>query len=137
MNFLKRMIWALVGIAAVPGAVIACELTPEAGVLHAENQRYQIALHTVPAAVEVAKPFAIKLEVCRKDAAAFKGRVDLDAVMPAHRHGMNYKPALETREDGVITGSGFVFHMPGKWQFQVRLSDGDQVQKLTIDYLLK
>ena len=136
MKILKRMIWALAA-AALPGAVIACEVTLEPDTLHAEDQAYELALETIPAPIAVSKPFAVKLQICRKEGTAYTGRVDVDAVMPAHRHGMNYKPALETGSDGVITGSGFVFHMPGRWQFQVRLSEGDQISRLTADYLLK
>ena len=137
MRILKRMICALIGAAAVPGLSAACEFSLGPAALHAANKNYQVALLTEPTAIAVAKPFSVKLQICRKNGFAFTGRVDVDAVMPAHRHGMNYKPALETGDDGVITGSGFVFHMPGKWQFQVRLSAGDTVQRLTLDYLLK
>lgn len=137
MKLLKWVIWALAAVTALPGAAAACELTLGPDALRAEDQTYQLALQTVPAPIAVSKPFAIKLQICRKEGTAFAGRVDVDAIMPAHRHGMNYKPVLENGADGVITGSGFVFHMPGKWQFLIRLSEDDQVRKLAIDYLLK
>ncbi len=137
MNIFKRVIWAIIGIAAAPGSLFACELTLGADALRAENQTYQLALQTRPNPVVVSQPFAINLQICRRGGAPVAGRVDVDAMMPAHRHGMNYKPAFETGADGMITGSGFIFHMPGKWQFTVRVTEGDQVSRLTVDYLLK
>jgi hypothetical protein len=37
--------------------------------------------------------------------------------MPEHRHGMNYQPGLEPMGGGRYRSEGWLFHMPGRWEF--------------------
>jgi len=55
-----------------------------------------------------------------------KGRIKVEAVMPAHGHGMNYLPKITQVTDGNYVAKGLLFHMPGLWQIAVRLQqEGD------------
>jgi ferredoxin len=45
----------------------------------------------------------------------------VDAVMPAHRHGMNYAPSLREVGPGHYRADGLMFHMPGLWEFRFEL----------------
>ncbi len=45
--------------------------------------------------------------------------------MPAHRHGMNYKPTVISTLPGTYVAEGFLLHMPGDWRFKFRLAGAD------------
>jgi len=49
----------------------------------------------------------------------------VDADMPAHRHGMNYRPTLDLQANGRFTAQGLMLHMPGRWRIRFEIeSDG-------------
>jgi hypothetical protein len=49
----------------------------------------------------------------------------VDADMPAHRHGMNYRPSLDLQADGRFLAQGLMLHMPGRWRIRFELeADG-------------
>lgn len=60
----------------------------------------------------VSRPFALQITLC--PARAELRRVD--ATMPEHRHGMNYRPRLQPAGPGAWTADGMVWHMPGRWE---------------------
>jgi hypothetical protein len=60
----------------------------------------------------VSKPFALRVELCPARAEL----VRVDATMPEHRHGMNYRPRLVPAGPGRWTVDGLVWHMPGRWE---------------------
>jgi YtkA-like len=69
-----------------------------------------------PAVVPVGRHFQIHFVVCLGDAVRSDARVQVDADMPAHRHGMNYRAAVSTLAGGVQRAEGLMFHMPGTWR---------------------
>jgi hypothetical protein len=40
----------------------------------------------------------------------------VDADMPAHRHGMNYRTTVTALGDGRFRAEGLMFHMAGRWR---------------------
>lgn len=70
-----------------------------------------------PAPLQVGRPFAVDLLACTDDP---RDLVGLDAVMPAHRHGMNYRPKLRALAPGTWRAEGLLLHMPGDWRFDFR-----------------
>ena len=66
----------------------------------------------MPAQVRVGEAFAVEVAVC--PAAALDRAA---ATMPEHRHGMNYKPSIRPAGEGRYRTEGWVFHMPGRWEF--------------------
>lgn len=66
----------------------------------------------------ISKPFEIDLYFCG-DGIENIDRVKVDAIMPAHQHGMNYTPEISSIEPGIYQASGMFFHMPGIWELQV------------------
>jgi hypothetical protein len=75
----------------------------------------------------VGQHFSLQVQVCLKDPAARVMTLQVDADMPAHRHGMNYRPKVERLESGVFHAQGMMFHMPGTWRvmFEVLASDAN------------
>lgn len=66
----------------------------------------------------ISKPFEIDLYFCG-DGIDNIDRIKVDAIMPAHQHGMNYTPEIYGIEPGIYKISGMFFHMPGMWELQV------------------
>jgi hypothetical protein len=57
--------------------------------------------------------------------------------MPAHGHGMNYRPTMTEIEPGHFRVSGLMLHMPGKWRMTFDLLQGDRHIRLTQEMNLK
>ena len=92
----------------------ACELPPGARV---ETDRIAISYWTIPAKIEVGQPFVLELAACPKKGVVGLERVRLDAHMPEHRHGMNYRTKVVSMGGGRFHSEGWLFHMPGRWEF--------------------
>ena len=115
-NPLRQLAGALTGLAGAFAALVVfgCELPPGARV---ESERIAISYRTVPAQILVGQPFALELAACPKQGAAVSGHVKLDAHMPEHRHGMNYRINVVPLGAGRFHSEGWLFHMPGRWEF--------------------
>jgi hypothetical protein len=85
-----------------------------------------------PDPVAVGKPFVVDLRVCTETGNAIE-RLTVNATMPAHRHGMNYKPEIVTIGDGRYEGRGFLFHMPGLWEIELTVYSGGKPSRLKLD----
>jgi hypothetical protein len=108
----RRLAGAVVLLFAA--SAVACELPPGARV---ENERVAISYRTVPAKIAVGQPFVLELAACPKRGGLSVERVRLDAHMPEHRHGMNYRTKVEVLGNGRFHSEGWLFHMPGRWEF--------------------
>lgn len=131
-----RIALALLLAGAATGAA-ACDASLEGG-QGIDGKRYRLSFRTRPAQVAVGKPFAVDLVVCPRDGEARIGEVRVDAHMPEHRHGMNYRPSVKAATGpGHYRAEGLVFHMPGRWQYLFDISDGSGHERLTRDTLLR
>ena len=110
----RRHAQALTLAAALCGAAQACELPGGARV---ESTRYALAYRTQPARIAVGEHFVVEFAVCPKGDAAVPGVPVVDAWMPEHRHGMNYKAGVSALGGGRFRAEGLMFHMPGRWEF--------------------
>ena len=101
----------------LPGALIcagqALACTPAIEGTRLESKSYVLAYRAAP---EVGKHFAVEVAACAKNGPAPKA-LKIDAHMPEHRHGMNYKPTVKPAGPGRWQAEGLMFHMPGKWEF--------------------
>jgi hypothetical protein len=106
------------------------------GATRLESERFVVAMHTVPDRIEVGKHFTLELTVCAK-AGKSPESVQVDAHMPAHRHGMNYTARVVPSPGGAYRAQGLLFHMPGRWEIVVDLrrdGKGDRVvQPVTLE----
>lgn len=103
---------ALLGAAAAAGA--ACPPAPEAG-QRLDAGPVQLAWRAEPEAIAVSRPFALLVTLCPADAHLLR----IDASMPEHRHGMNYRPSLQELGDGVWRAEGLLWHMAGRWELRL------------------
>lgn len=127
---------ALSVAALAPTLALACAPGLEGGT-NIESARYRIAYRLIPARVSVGKPFAIDLVVCPKNALDRLVELRVDAHMPAHRHGMNYKASIDTQGDtGRFRAQGLMFHMPGTWEILFDMRSENGTERMTQEYRL-
>ncbi len=113
-RYVERALIAVAACGACAGAAQSCELP--AGT-RLESQRFALSYRTIPAKIAVGEQFVLEFAACPKAGAALPGRLKLDAHMPEHRHGMNYQPSLKPMGSGRYRSEGWLFHMPGRWEF--------------------
>jgi hypothetical protein len=80
-----------------------------------ENAHYAVVFKTVPDPIAVGTHFYLDFAVCPRADAEDPRAVRVDAQMPEHRHGMNYRPVVVARGPGAYRADGLMFHMPGRW----------------------
>ena len=98
---------------SVPAA-LACPPTPADGTPLAGNG-VQLAWRTVDGQpIGVSQPFSLQVRLCPAGAELRA----VDATMPAHRHGMNYRPSVQALGDGLWRADGLLFHMRGGWELR-------------------
>jgi len=112
--------WLLLALLAP--AAQACEL-PGGAAQSLESSAYTI-LYRTPA-LRVGEHFAVEFAVCPTPE-----QVRVDAWMPDHRHGMNYKPTVAAQGGGRYRADGLMFHMAGRWEFVFELRSGGRTERL-------
>ena len=85
-----------------------------------------------PAAIPVGAHFSIRFHLCGPPV----GRVGVRGWMPAHRHGMNYRPGV-TLDGSSGTAEGLMFHMPGRWRLILDVRGAAGREKLTAETVLE
>ena len=96
-----------------------------------DNARYEIVFAAVPAPIKAGKLFALDIAVCPRGGAGAPDALAVDAVMPEHRHGMNYRPVVVARGAGLYRADGLMFHMPGRWDLLFDLVTSTGTERLT------
>lgn len=101
-----------------------------------ESKKYALAFRTQPEKVAIGSHFAVELAVCANEGAATPETVRVDAHMPEHRHGMNYKTTV-TGGNGKYRAEGLMFHMPGRWEYIFELRAGGATERLTTSVVVQ
>ena len=108
----------------------ACEpaLTGD-GVFRTEGKDYVVAWRPEPPTLRVSEFFDVEVAACSKSGGEPPTQLRVDAVMPEHKHGMNYRPTIASAGAGRFRAEGLLLHMPGLWEFSfdVRGPTGDEV----------
>jgi len=100
------------------------------------SDHYLIAFRPEPLRIEVGQPFSLLFNVCAKSGGPGE-LLAVDAQMPDHKHGMNYRPTIVPGGDGRYRVDGLVFHMPGHWELSIDVRAGEESERLTHDFILK
>jgi YtkA-like len=135
-----RALLAAVCCAAAP-AVWAC--TPELSVTAGgkarmiEAEKYILAFRTQPENIVIGQHFIVEFALCAKGAAAAPDSVRVDAHMPEHRHGMNYKTSVTATGAGQYRARGLLFHMPGRWEYIFEVRAAGVTERLTTSVVLQ
>jgi YtkA-like len=117
--------------AAAASAATACG-SDLAGVPRTvESARYTIAYTTAPDPIVVGRHFVVDFAVCARAGSTTPQAVRVDASMPEHKHGMNYRPGVTTSRPGTYRAEGLLFHMPGRWDLTFDVVSGNTTERLT------
>ncbi len=122
--------WVLMFLAS-SGAAVACEA--EGQRMGSETQNAP-AVHVATAEIPLAQPFSILVTICGEAAV---GAVRVDAIMPAHQHGLNYVPKVTVLNDRLFRVDEVLFHMPGLWELQVNVDFSGRSVSYTSEIPLK
>jgi len=124
---------AVLGVLSVGAPALACPLQPNGTELNGNGERFGVAMRPAATPVRVGQSFSIVLTACDANGAPFTGELKVDAAMPMHKHGMNYRPTVMPLGGGKYKADGFLFHMPGRWQYRIELRASDSVERIMID----
>lgn len=86
-----------------------------------------------PDPIPLNEHFTIEVRVEAVDGAALSESVvcEVDADMPAHRHGMNTAPTVSNLGPGRYAVDGLLFHMPGRWELYCDVVQGPVRERAT------
>lgn len=120
---MKTLCRCTIALAAAASSA-ACGCVPDlpGGGRTLEAGRYTLTYRAVPAKIPMGQHFSLEMAVCANAGAPPPESVTVDAQMPEHRHGMNYKASITRGASGRFRADGLMFHMPGRWEiiFEVR-----------------
>lgn len=128
----RAMLWA--GWAVVFGGPAAAACPPSAadGNLLAAGP-VQVAWRAEPVKISTGQPFVLQLQLCPAQAVLLR----VDATMPEHRHGMNYRPSLHPLGGGRWRVDGLLWHMAGRWELRLDVQHGGSTHTLRQDVVLR
>ena len=102
----------------------ACEL-PGGEAQKIQSAHTLVLYRTRPAPLKVGQHFSVEFAVCPAPES-----VRIDAQMPEHRHGMNYRPTVAAAGEGRYRAEGLMLHMAGKWELVFELRSEDSVERV-------
>lgn len=128
----------LVALVCAAPRVAAQACPPEGeGFRRLKSAEAEIAYRWDPARLKVGRFFAAEVVACRALGPEPVGRIAIDATMPAHGHGMNYRPKAERAGAGHYRFTGLMLHMPGTWRLTFDLFQGGKRTRLTREVEIK
>ena len=98
-----------------------------------ESSDVVVLFRTVPSPIEIGQHFTVEALVCPTPPIGAAAGFMVDARMPEHRHGMNYRARVFRKPDGIYVAEGLLFHMPGLWQLMFDVERGGRMERLTTD----
>jgi len=115
----------LAALLAAASAATACEL-PGGAVQKIQSGKVLVLYRTNPAPLKVGQHFVLEFAVCPAPES-----VRVDAQMPEHRHGMNYRPTITGSGEGPYKAEGLMLHMAGRWELVFEVRSKDAVERVT------
>lgn len=96
-----------------------------------ESAGYVVVYRPRPSPIIVGRHFSLDLAVCPRGDAPPPATVRVDAHMPEHRHGMNYKAVVTPEAGDRYRADGLLFHMPGRWELVFEIRAPGRADRLT------
>lgn len=108
----------------------SCEVPKGWMVMETENESnndQQTIIDLDASTIRIGQPFSFNVSLC-SDNEVKPDRMTVNAIMPAHQHGMNYTPTVSYIEESKsFEVDGFLFHMPGVWEITIASYQGEDV----------
>jgi hypothetical protein len=115
---------------AVPAG---CELKGDSR--HLRSPRLDVVFRPTPSPILVGKDFVLDIIVCPHKGVTAPTSLRVDATLPEHRHGMNYKPNVWTLQSNPpiarYRAEGMMFHRAGRWELHFEVRAGGQTARFT------
>jgi hypothetical protein len=127
--------WLAAALAAAPLPALAQQCNAPGQRI--ESDRVVIVYRTTPPRIAVGKHFAVEALVCAKGVGAPPTGLRVDAAMPEHRHGMNYRARVLPQGEGRYRAEGLLFHMPGRWQLLFDVDRSGGTERLAAEIVLE
>jgi hypothetical protein len=124
-------------LALVVFASGAAACTVPEGFARLATPEAEIAYRWEPGEPKVGQFFAAEVIACRAPGTGDVRDIALDLQMPAHGHGMNYRPTVAQTGPGRFRFTGLMLHMAGTWRLTVDLYQGDRRTRLSRDLSVK
>ncbi len=102
-----------------------------------DAKKYVLAYRTQPEKIVIGQHFVVDLALCARDGATAPDSVRVDAHMPEHRHGMNYKTTVTSSGKGRYRAEGLMFHMPGRWEYVFEVRAAGATERITASVVLQ
>jgi len=112
--------------------LLACDFASSERVSPGDGLMLHYRIKSPP--LTVAQHFSMQFLLCRDETVLAIEGFRLDALMPAHGHGMNYKASIDLLDDGMVEASGLLFHMPGQWRVTVNLIYDGIARQTQLDF---
>jgi hypothetical protein len=91
----------------------------------------ELAYRFEPAILKVGTFFLVDVTACVPSGAAPIEDIRVEARMPAHGHGMNYRPTGTRIGPQRFRFAGLMLHMPGHWEFTFDVFQAGKQTRLT------
>ncbi|MCU0949997.1 MAG: FixH family protein [Burkholderiaceae bacterium] len=127
---LLRGLLAVVALAVAAPALGCDPHLRGAGYERVEGKRYVLAWRAVPA-IHVSEFFALEVALCSRDGQPRISTLRVEATMPEHGHGMNYRASVRPQGPDRFIVEGMLFHMPGAWELRFDINAGTDRESLT------
>lgn len=135
---MKNIFCLICAMAAVASPIAqGCVPNLPAGGRQIESSRFTLAYRARPSPIAVGRHFTVEFAVCANDGTITPESVRVDAYMPEHRHGMNYKASIKPEAGGRYRADGLMFHMPGRWELIFELRAAGQTDRLTYSEVIE
>mgnify|MGYP004228368383 CR=1 FL=1 len=89
-----------------------------------QSGAYQVQYQPIPDPIPLNQHFALEVSIAGHEGGNSGLRIEVDADMPAHGHGINTTPTIQDNEDGTFRVEGILFHMKGDWELYVDVLNG-------------
>jgi YtkA-like len=101
-----------------------------------EQGLYRFRIQTEPAPIKLGGLFSVWtiVENARDGSKIESGKLELDATMPDHQHGMTTLPKTRQHEGGRFRTVGCRFHMHGRWVVDLKFEEAGQSDHATIEF---
>lgn len=129
MRALRSASFAVALSLAASPAMACTDLSAQARQM--QGSHFSLIVTSDPEPIPLNAPFALEIRLCDARMAELPRLAAVDAWMPAHRHGMNYKATLTKRDWGHYRAEGLLLHMPGEWEFVFEFAGPDRPERLT------
>lgn len=126
---------AAVWLVACAPLVFACAPDGQ-GEQQALGKGLSVAYAWLPEPPAIGNLATLRIRICDDAGKPAQGKLTVDAVMPAHGHGMNYAPPRIEVAAGPVEVTGLLFHMPGRWQLRFKLRADGTTRRARADFVL-